>query len=120
MRAENTAFEGKIIDENIIFEIINLSTKSVFIKYAFLLNQKNERLLISPEMFWGTDGEMAAEDTTELDSDRMFEVIYDRKEVANLGGKTFIVEEETGKQFSINFDASKLRPATYTVSMRNG
>lgn len=61
VRAENTAFKGKIVGEIIIFQIINLSTKPIFIKYAFLLNQQGKRILISPESFWGSAGEILGE-----------------------------------------------------------
>lgn len=119
IRAENTVFENRITGKTLIFQIINLSTKSIFIKYAFLLNRQKNRILISPESFWGSGGELSVKEIHKLDPDRMFEIIYSREEATRLNAKTFIIENETGKQFSISFDIAKLKPATYTVSIKH-
>lgn len=50
----------------------------------------------------------------------MFEIVYAKEKAMRLNAKTFVVENETGKQFSIFFDIAKLEPATYTVSIRRG
>ena len=116
-RLENTAFEGKIIHEAIIFQITNLSQKPIFIKYCYILNQNSERIHISPESFWTANREMSAEETSQLNPDRMLDIIYDRDEMLELGGRKFVLEDETGKKFFLDFDIKDQKPITYTVTV---
>lgn len=117
-RLENTAFEGKIIHEAIIFQIINLSQKPIFIKYCYLLNKKGERILVSVDSFWTANREVSADEVDRLDPDRMLDVIYNRNEVIKLDGKKFVLEDETGKKFFLNFNIEDQKPITYTVTIK--
>ena len=117
-RLENTAFEGRIIDEAIIFQIINLSQKPIFIKYCYLLNKNDERILVSVDSFWTANREISAEETSQLDPGRMLDIIYNRKEVLKLGGEKFILEDETEKKFFLKFNIEDQKPITYTVTIK--
>ena len=117
-RLENTGFEGKIIDEAIIFQIINLSRKPIFIKYCYILDKKKERVLVRPDSFWTANREVSAEETNELNPDKMLDIIYNRNKLLELGGERFVLEDETGKKFSIKFNIKDQKPIIYTVTLK--
>jgi len=117
-RLENTAFEGKIIHEAVIFQIINLSRKPIFIKYCYILDKKNERILVSPDSFWTANREVSAEETNQLNLDKMLDIIYNRNELLELGGERFVLEDESGRKFSIKFNIKDQKPITYTVTWK--
>lgn len=117
-RIENTAFEGKIIAESLIFQIVNLSQKPIFIKYCYILDRKNQRIIVFPESFWTARGEISSEEMNQLDQDRMLDIIYDKNEILKKKGEKFVLEEETGKKFSIRFNIEKCKSETYTVSRK--
>jgi len=116
-RLENTAFEDRIIHEAIIFQIINLSQKPIFIKYCYILNKNGERILVSVDSFWTANREVSAEEASQLNPDRMLDIIYNRNEILKLEGKNFILEDETGKQFFLDFNIEDQKPITYTVTI---
>lgn len=116
-RLENTAFEGKIIDEAIIFQIINFSQKPIFIKYCYLLNNNGERISVSVDSFWTANREVSAEEANQLNPDKMLDIIYNRKKILKLRGKKFVLEDEAGRQFFLNFHIGDQKPITYAVTI---
>lgn len=103
--------DGSVVSENLILRVINVSEKPIFVKSFYLLYEKTKIVPHGPEYFLtGKDEQLPAAELKQIDPERGIDIIYQKDKVENFNVEKFILEDETGKKFSIPIDLKNKKP----------